>query len=647
MPNRKRKIEITSSPFPILLLRLGIVLLFYFISRLLFLAFNRQTLLPEMGEPFSYWLFLFLGALRFDLVSVFVVNTPFIIATLLPFRFRKNRIYRNVTEVVLFYIPNIIAFSTDYIDIIYSRFTQKRMTFDVVRFLETGNEFMALLPKFLIDFWYMFLIFMVMMSLFVFLNKLITVKDVCKNQTFTQFFIPNFLLFLLMLGISVIAIRGGFQLRPINIVKASQYAKPCHYSLVLNTPFTLIKTLGDESIQQHQYFETQELKKVYEPICKLDDTEAFKESNVFVIILEGIGSYYFSEFNPTLQKSFVPNLDSIAKSGISVSAYANGTRSMEGIPAILAGLPTWMGHEYLTSNYAENQITSLPSLLKQKGYTSAFFHGGKNGTMNFDSFTAIAGFDYYYGKNEYNNDSDFDGTWGIFDDKFLSYTALQLDTLSQPFFASVFLLSSHHPFSLPSDYLKQYPHKKPTMQESVSYSDWALGKFFQQISQKHWFENTLFVIVSDHATKTDSPLFNSPTGKYNIPLIFYHPTDSLPLINKPFAQQIDVLPSILDYLHYSDPFFSFGRSVFGTDSAFSISYLNGSFQLINSCHVIVFDGEQVTALYHRVKDPYLKNNLIPQYKASETEVNFLKVVIQTYNTSLINNQLTIKHYHER
>lgn len=645
MLKSKRKFQIASRHFPALLLRLGIVLLFYFISRLLFLIFNAETLIGQLDQqPISYWLWLFVGGMRFDLLAITFINFPFIFFTLLPFRFRQNKTYRKTTELVLFYIPNIIAFATDYIDIIYSRFTQKRMTCDVFRFLDAGNGFFELLPDFLSDFWYIFLIFIAMMLLFIKLNLSIKVQYSKYNHSFWRFFVSNLILLMSVSGLCLIAARGGLQLRPISIASASHYAQPEHYSLVLNTPFTLIKTIDEQGIEKKEYFTKKELNAIYQPIYHFDNDKDFKPNNVVIIILEGISAEYSKLLNPKLSKSFTPVLDSIALQGEILLAYANGTRSMEGIPAVLAGLPTLMNNEYLTSNYSENQITSLPILLKSKEYTSAFFHGGKNGTMNFDLFTHIAGFDYYYGKDEYNNDADYDGSWGIFDDRFLPYCVEQLDTITTPFFASIFMLSSHHPYTIPT----YYPYEtEPNMKSAVTYSDWALGKFFKAAAQKSWFHRTLFVIVSDHATSSEDPLFNSQIGKYKIPLVFYHPTDTIPKIHKPFAQQIDIMPSVLDMMNYSDSIFSFGHSIFENDSAFAINYLNSAYQLITNNLVINFDGKNLSAVYHYQDDPSLKNNLVHKIAAPAIELNFLKAFVQTYNTALIDNKLTIKNHYER
>lgn len=643
---RHQKFEI-SRLFSVLLIKLGIVLLFYFLSRLLFLLFNHQLLL-EQSRSMVYWLTIFLGGIRFDLVSVFVVNLPFLIFSLLPFRFTQRTTYRKINNIVFYYIPNIIAFSADYIDMVYSRFTQKRMTFDVFRFIDAGDGFTELIPQFLSDFWYVFVVYLVMMVLFVGCNRLIIIKEVADHHSTIQFAVSRFFLLIFTMAVSVIAIRGGFQLRPIGIITASHYADPQHYMLVLNTPFTLIKTMDDVALERKTYFEEKELKRIYQPIYYGHSESPQRADNVVIIILEGVTAEYSALLNPKLDSSFTPQLDAIARQGLLVKTYANGTRSMEGIPAVLAGMPTLMDNEYITSSYADNQITSLPLVLKKHGYQSAFFHGGKNGTMNFDSFTDMAGFDHYFGKDEYNNDADYDGTWGIFDEKFLHYFSAQLDTFSNPFFASIFLLSSHHPYTLPDTYRTQFSVQEQNMKTAVRYSDWALGEFFKEASQKAWFPNTLFVIVSDHASKSDDAYYNTPIGKYEIPMIWYHPSATMPTVSMPFAQQIDVMPSVLDFLHVADTVFSLGQTIFGQDTskAFAVNYLNHSYQMITPEFVLEFDGSQVSNLFLIQEDMYLQNNVLNQIPTPMATLDLLKAFIQTYNSSLIDNKLTIERYDE-
>jgi phosphoglycerol transferase MdoB-like AlkP superfamily enzyme len=151
------------------------------------------------------------------------------------------------------------------------------------------------------------------------------------------------------------------------------------------------------------------------------------------------------------------------------NAWSNGTKSIEGIPAILSSMPSWMDNPFINSLYCNNNTQSFPMLLKKEGYFSAFFHGGINGTMNFDAYSRNARFDKYYGKQEYNNDADFDGYWGIWDEPFLQFVAKEIGTFKEPFFASIFTLSSHHPFNVPEKYKDLLPKGTLPIHQSVAY----------------------------------------------------------------------------------------------------------------------------------------------------------------------------------
>ena len=158
-----------------------------------------------------------------------------------------------------------------------------------------------------------------------------------------------------------------------------------------------------------------------------------------------------------IQNSFTPFIDSlIQESLVFTNGFSNGRRSIEGIPAVIAGIPSLMNSPFITSAYSGDKFYSLPYLLKQEGYNTSFYHGGTNGTMGFDNFCKAAGIDAYYGRYEYNNDKDFDGNWGIFDEPFLQFMAKSLDKTPQPFMASVFTLSSHHPYTIPEKYKNKF-----------------------------------------------------------------------------------------------------------------------------------------------------------------------------------------------
>ena len=275
------------------------------------------------------------------------------------------------------------------------------------------------------------------------------------------------------------------------------------------------------------------------------------------------------------------------------------------------------------------------------GYSSAFFHGGNNGSMKFDSFSKLCGFDNYYGRNEYpDSQKDFDGTWGIWDSKFFPFVADKINQMHEPFCAGLFTLSSHHPFVVPKELEGKFPKGQVEILQSVAYADYALQQFFTQASKMKWFENTLFVITSDHTSQTFNPLYNSTLAAFKLPLVFYMPGKLKGTINFP-TQQVDILPTILEMCGYEGNAASFGRSVMqANENSNTVSWVNDHY-IINNNHLSVeFNGEKVLSSFEYLKDTLCKNNVATKYndetKQLETTV---KAVIQTYYEAMLRNKL--------
>jgi hypothetical protein len=295
------------------------------------------------------------------------------------------------------------------------------------------------------------------------------------------------LIFLLLVATTVLGIRGGLSERPIVLLDANNYAKPKYVSILLNTPFSFLKSADLNQLEPLHLLSQEQLEKTYTPI-HAPDTGEFKRLNVCVIILES----FSKEFTAIGKRvSYTPFLDSLmSKSLVFPNAIANDKTSINGIPAIIASMPCYLENHYLNSLYCNNNLQTLPKLLREKGYNSVFFHGGTNGTLNFNSFAELAGYDKYYGRTEYNNDKDYDGQWGIWDEPFLQKSVQEISSLKQPFFTSIFTLSSHNPYKVPEKYRGKFPKGNYEITESIGYADYALKQFFKNASKQIWFKNT-------------------------------------------------------------------------------------------------------------------------------------------------------------
>jgi len=314
------------------------------------------------------------------------------------------------------------------------------------------------------------------------------------------------------------------------------------------------------------------------------------------------------------------------------------------MPSILASMPS-LETPYIISHYANNRINGLPYLLKRKGYYSAFFHGAPNGSMGFDSFANMAGFDDYFGLNEYPDKSDFDGMWGVWDEPFFRFFASSLNTFREPFISAIFSVSSHHPFEVPEQFRGRFKKGPVPICETIGYSDYALRKFFDEVRDESWFSNTLFVITADHTNEKFHPEYQSSYGQFSVPVVFYKHGSELKGYKQRIAQQIDIMPTVLSYLNFNEEYIAFGKDLLdesGESFAFN-SYAN-SFFLFTEDHVLHMIDTSTVAMYNYRTDRLDQNNLLGKNPELQGKMERkLKAIMQTYNQRMLDNDLTVRN----
>ena len=130
------------------------MLLVYADGRLLFFLFNKNNF-PEVG--FVEYLKVSWFALPFDISALLYTNALFILLLIIPFDFTANKIYKTILK-ILFLLMNGIALLANTADLAYFDFIHKRTTFEVFKLMSEQADMGALLPLFLKDFWYVFVI---------------------------------------------------------------------------------------------------------------------------------------------------------------------------------------------------------------------------------------------------------------------------------------------------------------------------------------------------------------------------------------------------------------------------------------------------------------------------------------------------------
>jgi len=619
----------------LLLLKRLLIIIVLFQAGRLFFYFVNHDFFSHLTSSEIFRAFFF--GTRFDITAIIYFNILFIILHLLPGNFKNARIYQNILKFIFIFV-NAVLVLANLADSEYYQFTDKRTTADFFSIAGLGDDFISLLPDYIIDYWYILFLCLLLMvaAWFVYPEKTPSVQI---KKTSPGLFILQFVLMLLFTAL-FITIARGVRLKPVRIITAAEYTATENIPLVLNTPFTVLTTIQKADLNVQRYYSDNELDSIYSPLHNFSYPQT-RNFNVVIIILESFSKDYIGYYNNN--NGYTPFLDSLIRHSLSFDySFANGKRSIDGIPAILAGIPSLMDNAYITSQFCIDNIDGIASLLGSKGYHTSFFHGGTDGTMGFDYFTRIAGIEHYYGKSSYPYPEDFDGSWGIYDEPFLQYFAEQINNFPQPFFSCVFTLSSHHPYPIPGKLQDKFKGGNIKILKSIQYADFSLKRLFQTISKTAWFRNTLFVITADHTSQSIRPYYNKKTGEYSVPVLFYKPDDpKISGVSRTIIQHADIMPSILDYLNYSGKFICFGNSVFNPNADhFSINYNNNIYQLIDDGYVLLHDGEKSTGLFRLKTDSFLLHNLLSRKndKAAVLEKK-LKGIIQSYSSRLINNKM--------
>lgn len=621
----------------LLLRRFALLLGLYALLRLGFFVANYATFRAAVGGQI---LLAFWHGFRFDISALLLLNLPFVVLSLVPAAGRGwQRLLRSI-----YLLLNALGLLLNIVDTEYFKFIGRRTSNELATI---GADVQRQAWQLLGNYWYLLVPFGALLALLAYVYPMPAQATTGRPLPTRRRAGWQLLEVVLVAGLIVLGIRGGLQLKPLRTGHAFGQQPAVLGHLVLNSTFTFLKSLGYEAVEPKEYFASPAaLKRALAARPLPTRAAAPPPDNVVVLLLESFASEYTGIENGG--HGYTPFFDSLATKGLFFREhYANGRRSIEALPATLAGLPSLMESPFITSNFQTDELHGLGELLGRQGYATSMYHGAQNGTMGFNTFAGIAGVQRYYGLDEYQGGAsspDYDGHWGIFDEPYLQYYSQQLSQTKEPFFSTLFTLSSHEPFVLPPQYQGRFPAGNLPILATIGYTDHALRQFFKTARRQPWYRRTLFVLLADHTSQTSNPAYQNALGSYKTPLLLFHPGRTLPATDvHRITQQADVPATVLDFLGVKAPrqLLPFGYSVFDTGTTGRAIYLSGgSHFLVHRDFVTELTADNQVRLYP-YQTHFIPAQALPRPDPRKLQQygDELKACVQFFTAGLLDNTL--------
>ena len=431
----------------------------------------------------------------------------------------------------------------------------------------------------------------------VFLSNKVILYQVADR---TKSLINKVSLSILLLSILFLAIRGGWQLSPINQSMSYFSSEPVLNHAAVNTEWNLIQDIlnnkfGNEN--PYNYYNEEDAKKIVadlfkkpaEPTIQVIDSD---RPNIVFIILESFTARLVEDLGG--EKGVSPNFKRLVSEGILFeNIYAASGRTDKGVVATLSGFPSQAIRSIMKQNDKQERLPAISQDLIQNGYSSSFYYGGESEFFNMKSYILSHGYQRMVDQHSFDK-KDMNSKWGTYDDKVFSKNLNELDHAKQPFFSTILTLTNHEPFELPEE-----PHFKgddvdSKFRSTTFYTDSCLGAYINEAKQKSWYKKTLFVVIADHGHRIPGNLMEYDPERYRIPLLFFgeviKPEFKGSRINK-IGNQTDLAATLLNQLKIDPKHFVWSKDLLNPGTAeFAFFNWDNGFGFANNEQIISFDN---------------------------------------------------------
>jgi phosphoglycerol transferase MdoB-like AlkP superfamily enzyme len=588
---------------------------FWIVRLLLLLSIKELTI----ENPVNYLFY----TMRFDLKAMVIWYAPlfFILGIGL---FLRHKWWENVSRFI-FLLLYLSALIFGLISVFYYPISKTIVGVEIFQMI-SGQSYLIIFG-YMAEYWWGILLAISVLFAVRFLDKKLKIELTTKSALVFCF------ISLVFLGLIA---RGSFKLKPLNLLDAYSALESQEAVSAVTPIYILIESIGKSEIEYTAYISDSALQIELAKDVLVYNKLAYQKPNICIILLESFGKEYTS-LNDANRPSYTPFLDSMMSVSMNfTNAYANGLRSMDAVASIYTGIPCLMKQPFIGSLYTQSNIESIPEALSKEGYFCSFYHAADELSMGFKPFLLANGLDQYMAQQEYPNEDDFDGKWGIFDEPFLQFFENKLSNQQQPWCSGIFTISSHHPYTVPSQH-HDLPKGTSEIHQAIGYTDRSLRAFFESARTEKWFENTIFIITADHTSINETYEHQGYRSKYGVPLLIY--SKLMPAgINDDVKQHVDIFPTVKQLAGISKQV-AMGRSLLDEKSQSAIHYDGTLYTYTNDSFCLQWDGTSNYKLFAYKKDKVDASDLASiHHREGDQMLHELKVGLQKYNYRLLNNK---------
>jgi phosphoglycerol transferase MdoB-like AlkP superfamily enzyme len=601
------------------------MLIIFSVLRIIFLFENKRFFIDISKNDFARILWV---GFRYDTSTIFF---PFLISSVIYLFYIKTaniKYLKAISVIVYLFMFCLIFFS--FFDTLYYSFSFQRINISTLHIV---GDSLSIVKTILYSEWKLLALccILIILSHYMWraLKNIFLISSPQKTSLIEIVMVFTFSLFTFWGG-------GVKALSPIS---APLFINANFSSIVLNPIQTLMYSVfrseNQKQIETPQFSSIDSARKSVNFIQLLNNKKE-NRLNVIIFIMESFSRAYLEKNN--YFKVHTPFLDSIIKESLHcTNAYANGSMSISGIQSVLTGIPPIYYPNIDNSPYYMNFLRGMPAVFKERGYETIFYYGANKDHFGLEKFTKKTGIEQYVSGDNYRNQKEHNGYWGINDSAFFSYVLSDIKYKKQPFFSVIYNLSTHYPYVIPDQYQHLFPTGNSLAAKSISFYDRCLKNFFETSRNYPWYNNTVFVFVADHWNKEDKALSGTDSRRFEIPLFFYKPDKSLRYVYNGVVDQTCIFPTLLDITGYSKKFTSFGKSIFdSTEKRWTVAQkeLPGLLLFTDASSELQFDA--VTGKTIKVKS--LNKSNLTNYSYGDLEKT-AKSFVQYYSYLFINNKL--------